>query len=556
MSRLLLILLLATLLSLPAWTDWSVWSVSTTQRVVRGDPPGTGVAVQLYAARNEWRSFQVLLRSDTPLSDIDVVPGDLQGPDHCVLPAAAAQLYREHQFHMGGASWHNPDFHVDWFPDALIPFKHPLTGAPLVGARFQAVPFDLPANETHGFWIDIFVPADARPGSYHGSYLVKAAGKAAVTVPVTLTVWNFTLPDTPTLQTALCEGASPVDDLQEYSFKRAKEHEEPAPTDWKAITEQCHAMLQQHHINIRVGISLSPKEQPDGTFLIPDAQIAALRAYIDRCHINAYEVPNPTSIVKDPDIERMRLNAWLQSWDVAVEKLQRPQVLFYTYLADEPDGEAAYHFVQKWGRAIREAHTAVKVMVTIQSPPLHAEWGDLYGAVDIWCPMFWHFDPQDAAARQAKGETFWVYTLMTAGDAPTPWWQTDLPLLNYRATAWIAWRYHIQGLLYWRMSYWQRMKDPWMEARTFSWYHGEGVLVYPARDVGYEGIAPSMRLKALRDGIQDYEYLAILARAGQADAAEKIVQPLAESWYQWEKDPTAYDKARIALAALIVKTQP
>jgi hypothetical protein len=77
-------------------------------------------------------------------------------------------------------------------------------------------------------------------------------------------------------------------------------------------------------------------------------------------------------------------------------------------------------------------------------------------------------------------------------------------------------------------------------------------MVYPARAVGYDGIAPSLRLKALRDSIQDYEYLAILQRLGKAAEAEKTVAPLAESFFVWEKDAAAYDIARAKLAELIV----
>ena len=38
--------------------------------------------------------------------------------------------------------------------------------------------------------------------------------------------------------------------------------------------------------------------------------------------------------------------------------------------------------------------------------------------------------------------------------------------------------------------------------------------------IGYEGIAPSIRLKALRDSIEDYEYLTILERLDREAAAE------------------------------------
>jgi len=63
---------------------------------------------------------------------------------------------------------------------------------------------------------------------------------------------------------------------------------------------------------------------------------------------------------------------------------------------------------------------------------------------------------------------------------------------------------------------------------------------------------PSLRLKALRDGIQDYEYLNILERLGLAEEARKIVLPLASSWFKWNQDPVAYEKARVKLAEMIV----
>ena len=76
--------------------------------------------------------------------------------------------------------------------------------------------------------------------------------------------------------------------------------------------------------------------------------------------------------------------------------------------------------------------------------------------------------------------------------------------------------------------------------------------VYPGRAVGYDGIASSLRLKALRDSIEDYEYLAILDRQGKTDAARKIVLAVTESFFQWNPDPKAYQEARAKLAQLIV----
>jgi hypothetical protein len=48
-----------------------------------------------------------------------------------------------------------------------------------------------------------------------------------------------------------------------------------------------------------------------------------------------------------------------------------------------------------------------------------------------------------------------------------------------------------------------------------------------------------IRLKALRDAIQDYEYLAILQRSGKAAEAQELVRSLTQTFFQWEKDPVA-----------------
>ena len=92
-------------------------------------------------------------------------------------------------------------------------------------------------------------------------------------------------------------------------------------------------------------------------------------------------------------MERDRLHAWLKAWDRAAKELDRP-VLFFTYLLDEPNDEKAYREVQQWGRAVREAKSALKVMVVEQTKTQDPAWGDLYGAVDIWCPLFPLHDPR------------------------------------------------------------------------------------------------------------------------------------------------------------------
>jgi hypothetical protein len=552
-----------------ACAEWHVWTLTETRHVLRGDPPANNTAVKLAAARNEWVSFQILLRSDTPVKAVRVEAGDLNGPDGVALRGVDARLYRQHQLHLESGTHRNDSFKPDWYPDPLIPFQHPLTGKKLEGARFTAAPFDLPLHETHGFWADLYIPANAAPGDYHGAFRVTADGGKPVEIPVSLTVWNFALPETPTLVTAF---GSPR--LRDYHRQRAKDGIEPEPSDWAAVENQLAELLSAHRFNATPPREmLTPKLQPDGSFTIPPEQVRALREFVDRYHVNALHTPHPSSAVKDPETEGERLRAWLAAFDRAAKELNRPHVIFYTYLKDEPNTLEDYRYVQKWGRAVREAQSVLKVLVVEQpwTAPgqggADSAWGDLYGAVDIWCPLFSLHRQEAAAERQALGETIWTYTALCQGP-PTPWWHIDFPLLNYRVPAWMAWRDGMKGLLYWGgMSYWRQTDDPWTQAPFYTGsgrpqqgrkgivFQGEGSLVFPARPVGYDGVAPTIRLKALRDAIEDYEYLAILQRLGKGAEAQKIVRSLTETFFQWEKDPAAYEKARVRLAEMILAAE-
>jgi hypothetical protein len=416
--------------------------------------------------------------------------------------------------------------------------------------------------------VDLYVPGDAASGEYRGVYRVMAENDRAAEVPVSLTVWNFALPEVPTMQTSF---GSPAPQLRNYYRQRAKDGAEPEPQDWAAVETQCAQLMADHRLDASPrSENLRPIAQPDGSHRIRPEQVAALREFINRYHVNALQIPHPSSAVKDPVLEQDKLRAWLAAFDQAAKELNRSNLVFYTYLRDEPNTLEDYRYVQKWGRAIREPKSVVKVLVVEQTwtepgqGGADSAWGDLYGAVDIWCPLFSLHRQDSAAKRQDLGEMVWTYTALCQGK-PTPWWHIDFPLLNYRVPVWIAWRYRMTGLLYWGgMSYWAKTDDPWTQAPFYAGngafqqgkkgiiFNGEGSLVYPARAVGYDGIVPTIRLKALRDAIEDYEYLAILERQGKVGEAEKIVRPLAVSFFEWEKNPGVYETARVKLAELIL----
>lgn len=99
----------------------------------------------------------------------------------------------------------------------------------------------------------------------------------------------------------------------------------------------------------------------------------------------------------------------------------------------------------------------------------------------------------------------------------------------------------LTGLLYWRVNLWTR--DPWNNIHTFFVkndnnrpYPGDGMLVYPGEQVGVKGVVPSMRLRCLREGVEDYEYIEILKHLGQNDRALKVSKLVGRDWRNWTQD--------------------
>jgi len=112
----------------------------------------------------------------------------------------------------------------------------------------------------------------------------------------------------------------------------------------------------------------------------------------------------------------------------------------------------------------------------------------------------------------------------------------------------------LTGLLYWRVD--DFTADPWNNpnnAGTFSSnnYPGEGMLFYPGQPVGLNQVVPSMRLKWLRAGVEDYDYVQILKNMGNSGLAMQIARSVGPDWTNWTRDAGAVMSARIQIGEAI-----
>jgi len=178
-------------------------------------------------------------------------------------------------------------------------------------------------------------------------------------------------------------------------------------------------------------------------------------------------------------------------------------------------------------------------------------------AVDIWTmlPLAYNdaqsFSPARVTYVLQKGDKVWSYHALVQ-DSYSPKWELDLLPINYRIhTGFISQSLGLTGLLYWSGDDWGT--HPWEnpQGRQNPDYPGEGVLVYPGGPAGLKGVAPSMRLKYLRDGVEDYEYLQLLKNCGQAAFASAEAQRVGPDWTHWTRDDSLLESVREQLGSQI-----
>jgi hypothetical protein len=439
------------------------------------------------------------------------------------------------------------------------------------------------------------VPRDVAPGDYHGSVDLRADGWST-SVALHVEVFDITLPDRMTCQTAF--GLNP-DALWRY-------HGLDNDTDRRIVLAKYLESFASHHIS---PYDPSPLDRPviDWPQLVGPAPAVdaviepvidwtawdtAMTRAIDQYHFNSFRLTIPgmgggSYIDRRPpelqgwSADTPQYQALFRGYGRAVERHLSERGWLdeaFVYWFDEP-APRDYAFVMGGFERLRAAAPGITRMLTEQVED------ELVGGPDLWCPVTSGFNATDAQLRRSLGDRFWWYVCTVP---KTPWTGLfiDHAGTELRIWLWQTWQRDIDGILVWATNYWtsgaaypESLQNPYTDPMSWEstynapsgarrpWGNGDGRFLYPPLDAlqkdgpNLQGPVESIRWEMLRDGIEDYEYLAMLRRALAAKGSRlqphdlarwsallRVPEEISASMTQFAMDPAPIEARRHEIA--------
>ena len=209
-----------------------------------------------------------------------------------------------------------------------------------------------------------------------------------------------------------------------------------------------------------------------------------------------------------------RVGNWAKSLAQHMRDLKLNPQQLGLLLVDEPLRDEQDTTLLAWMKPIKAAASELTIFSDPQwERPASAARQEAFSEVDILSPALdLYFGSTGAevapyyAARRAAGQTLWFYQC----DGPT---RTFNPVSYYRAQAWHAFAHGASGIGFWSFSDTGGAESSWNE-------YGVTAAAFEPEFLGRDDATDSIHWQAVREGVEDYEYLAMLR-----DAASKTADP-------------------------------
>jgi hypothetical protein len=495
--------------------DLPLWTTPATHKLRVGDRPPESVrsGLHLSAARREFEPVQIVL-----------------GPTNGSVTASVET------FPSLGAE-QRVELATVRYEQGWGEFLDPVTGN-----------IALSESEGTGLWLTVYVPENAPAGEHTTSLTLTPTGGSPVVVPVTLYVFDFSIPEpihfasqlNVSVSSLVPEGGSEQDAkdlLFEHRFT-PKSVTWPSGFNWGITWDSSSApdRCEQFYDEPDEGAAYSIQHLARKYILgegwngigYPNAMIFQ---FVDNA------TPRPDTFCDIARGDHEGSSAYNAEWSQFLSALDTYLVSHgydekaYYYVQNEPQNDADHALANHLCRLTKAAAPHLRIAVSDEPKPEIAEHPDGPCGYDIWIAHIRAYKEEYAWQRQRDhGETVWFYSL---DHDPDPYFnptRVDVQGMHQRIIPWTAWVHRITGWAYY-------------DAGRF-----------------FDGARPTVRAELLREGFEDYEYL-YLANGGAHPGvdgtanADPTVKSVASSMSSWNKDADALMALRHELGRYIEGTR-
>jgi len=480
--------------------------------------------ITLTAAKNEYENFQVAVLPEIGKTlknvSLSAQPLKLEGGKG-TIPKENIRVYRVK--YVKTVSSRYPSLYTGMWPDILLP-----------NGSLKITGTDLGL-----FWVEIKVPKDSAAGDYEGELKLQVDGES-IPVKVKLHVYNFSLPDRVPFPIAAWTSPSlPWGGTM-------------SPEEYRSLAGE----LLKHGIDpISVGRSFVSLK--DNDFKILDKN---LKYCFDR-GLQVFSIPRSGTTPEKLKtyVDHIRQKGW------------NNKALIYLG-PDEPDKKM---FQSNNIPIYQKFHSVYPNIKAFLATEYHS---NIDKGCDIWLTDVSTGKGPEFAEKKKGKSRLWFYFchLPIRIDfyrplVQAPNLQIDNEAIENRLTLWLCWKYGAEGMFIWAGNKeWNKpdvdrrdweQKDWKLPTKPYGFpyagiHNGNGYLIYP-------GPNPSIRMKILRDGLEDLGYLAILKelqrknsdRAFQEEAEKLISVPtsILVNAHYFNRDPKVLLKIRNRIGELIEK---
>ncbi|MCC6422001.1 MAG: hypothetical protein IT447_00840 [Phycisphaerales bacterium] len=406
-----------------------------------------------------------------------------------------------------------------WLSLSVIPWTDTYNGTPVAAALpitkgvDGAYPVTLPVGLTSKIWISVD-SSKLDAGEYKGQLLINSDSQA-LSVPLTLTVSPIRM-GTPRLSLGMWDSANDgrfkkttkaaIDMMRSHFVDSPWANRDVLPWPAAGDFDAAGKLIKP----------LETRELDAWVKLWPGA-----RRYLVFANVLAYgDLNSSFAGTKEgsPEFDA-RVGSWAKALAEHLQKLKLDPSQLGLLLLDEPLNEEQEQRVIAWSKAIHAVTPTIKVFqdrafMPEWSKPEYAKLQEQSIALsDMICPNFMYYHADGAKSVEffenfrKSGHQLWFYQCM----GPV---KTFSPQVYYRELAWHAFAHQMEGIGFWAFYDKGNTTSSWNEYETSQ-------IPYTPVFLDPNGIVSALHWEATREGIEDYEYLAMLrdaaGRSGNAD---------------------------------------